>query len=155
MREMAEERGLTILELSHLAEEDDAIDLEIDARSARLGESDVGFVMDARLGWHFVPNSIKVFLDVQPEVAASRIFGAGRETERENIDLETTIRAIKAREASERERYANYYDLDYTDHANFDLVVDTSELTPEEVVATVLAFVRPDHGPEDQVYAVR
>lgn len=142
MREMAEERELTILELSKLAESDDAIDLEIDARSARLGDRGESFVMDARLGWHFVPGSVKVFLDVRPEVAAQRIFGAGRKTERENVDLETTIQAIKAREASERDRYARYYDLDYTDHEHFDLVVDTSDLTPEEVVARVLGFLQ-------------
>lgn len=141
MREMADERGLTILELSRLAEDDDAIDLEIDARSARLGGESQGFVMDARLGWHFVPSSVKIFLDVLPEVAAQRIYGAGRATERENVDLETTVKAIKAREASERERYASYYDLDYTDHANFDLVIDTSELTPDQVVNRILSYV--------------
>ena len=142
MREMADERGLTILELSRIAEADESIDIEIDARSACLGESPEGFVMDARLGWHFVPQSIKVFLDVRPEVAARRIFGAKRDDERENVDLETTIRAIKDREASEKARYARYYDLDYTDPAKYDLVIDTSDLTPDEVVSKVLDFVR-------------
>ncbi len=144
MRELAEERGLTILELSRLAETDDAIDLEIDARSARLGEGDQGFVMDARLGWHFVPSSLKVFLDVRPEVAADRIFSARRGREKENIDLESTKKAIEARAASERERYFSYYGLDYSDHGHYDLVIDTSELTPDEVVERILMFVSAD-----------
>jgi CMP/dCMP kinase len=141
MREMAEERGLTILELSQLAQESDRIDLEIDERSARFGEEPEGFVMDARLGWHFVPASVKVFLDVRPEVAAERIFNARRDTERENVDLATTLAAIRARSRSEADRYRNYYGLDYTDHEHYDLVVDTSELSPDEVVRRVLDYL--------------
>lgn len=151
MREMADERGLTILELSHLAEADDAIDLEIDQRSARLGEGSEGFVMDARLGWHFVPSSLKVFLDVRPEVAANRIYGARRPSERENTDLASTVAAIEARTASERERYFNYYQLDYTDHDNFDLVVDTSDKAPDQVVAEIVEFVRRGDSPDPRL----
>lgn len=138
MRQMAEERGVTILELSRSAEEDDAIDREIDARSAHLAESGGQFVMDARLGWHFVPGSYKVFLEVRPEVAARRIYGAGRGSERENVDLEATMRAIAERTNSERERYLSYYGIDYLDHGHYDLVIDTSDLTPDQVVGTIL-----------------
>lgn len=138
MRQMAEERGVTILELSRSAEEDDAIDREIDARSAHLAESGGQFVMDARLGWHFVPGSYKVFLEVRPEVAARRIYGAGRGSERENVDLEATMRAIAERTNSERERYLSYYGIDYLDHGHYDLVIDTSDLTPDQVVSTIL-----------------
>ena len=141
MREMAEERGMTILELSRMAESGDEIDLEIDRRSARLSSAPIGFVMDARLGWHFVPGSVKVFLDVRPEVAAERIFAASRGSERENLSLEATRKAIEERSASEVDRYTRYYGLDYTDPDNYDLVVDTSDLGPDEVVSRVLSYL--------------
>lgn len=83
MREMAEERGVSILELSRRAEEDPVIDAEIDGRTARLAASGESFVMDARLGWHFAPDSLKVFLDVRPEVAALRIYQAQRKKKEE------------------------------------------------------------------------
>lgn len=142
MREMARERGMSILELSRLAEEDETIDQEIDARTVRLAETTDDLVIDARLGWHFVPSSVKVFLEVRPEVAARRIYEARRGAEHENIDLKTTKRAIEERTESERERYLGYYGLDYTDHDHFDLVVDTSELTVEEVVDRIASHVR-------------
>lgn len=153
MREMASERGMTILELSRVAETDDSIDREIDARSARLAGSGRSFVMDARLGWYFIPDSVKVFLDVRLEVAAKRVYGAGRHTETENVDLDATVRAIAQRTESERERYIAYYGIDYFDPAHYDLVIDTSDLTPEEVVETILAHLRArglvyDAGPE-------
>ena len=142
MREMAAERGMTILELSRVAEDDDAIDFEIDARSARLADSGRSFVMDARLGWHFIPHSVKVFLDVRPELAASRVYGAGRATETENVDLEATVRAIAERTDSERERYIAYYGIDYLDPSHYDLVVDTSDLTPDQVVERIVDHLR-------------
>ena len=142
MREMAAERGVSILELSRSAEEDIDIDREIDERTARLARQGGDFVMDARLGWHFVPESVKVFLDVRPEVAARRIFDAGRGTERENVDLKTTERAIESRTDSERDRYLTYYDLDYTEYDHYDLVVDTSDLGIEEVVDRIMAHLR-------------
>ncbi len=153
MREMAEERGVTILELSREAETSVAIDHEIDARTRRLGETRDGFVMDSRLAWHFLPSSVKVFLDVRPDVAAERIYGDGRGAERENVDLAATQRAIEERLASERLRYEEYYGVDFLDPANFDLVVDTSERTIAEVVDTIVEFVqRPGvlHGSGDE-----
>ncbi len=144
MRQMADERGVSILELSRAAEENDAIDREIDARSALLAESGGRFVMDARLGWHFVPRSVKVFLEVRPEVAARRIFGARRGSERENVDLEATMLAIEERTNSERERYLSYYGIDYLDHAHYDVVIDTSDLAPDAVVGRIMEHLGVD-----------
>ncbi len=146
MREMAAERGLTILELSRIAESDRAIDREIDQRTVRFGRERDDFVIDARLAWHFLPASIKVFLDVAPEVAAQRIFGHGRSRETENVDPQATRTAVEARIASERQRYRDYYGVDYLDAGNFDLVVDTSHLSIDEVVDRIVAFVHPN-GP--------
>jgi predicted cytidylate kinase len=142
MREMAAERGISILELSRLAEEDESIDRQIDVRSADLADKGADFVMDARLGWYFIPQSFKVFLEVRPEVAARRIYDAARGTERENVDLEMTKKAIEERTASETRRYREYYGLDYADHSHYDLVIDTSDLTVDEVVAEVLESLR-------------
>ncbi len=138
MREMAAERGVSILELSRSAQNRGDIDREIDERTIRLAEAGGDFVMDARLGWHFAPDSVKVFLDVRPEVAALRVFEARRGSEHENVDLDTTMRAIESRTESERERYLNYYGLDYTDHDHYDLVIDTSDIGIDEVVTRIL-----------------
>lgn len=138
MREMAAERGISVLELSRIAERDDSIDHEIDARSARLGRSGVSVVIDSRLAWHFIPHAVKVFLDVSMDVAARRIFGDARESESENVDLDATVRATMERAASESQRYEEYYGIDYLDPGNYDVVVDTSELSPPAVVARVM-----------------
>ena len=142
MREMATERGVSILELSRLAEAGDEIDREIDARTMRLAEQGGDFVMDARLGWHFIPDSIKVFLEVDPLVAAQRIFEARRRSEVENVTLEQTQQAVHDRTESERKRYLDYYGVDYGEHDHYDLVLDTSNLPIDQVVERIVAYVR-------------
>jgi CMP/dCMP kinase len=141
MREMAAERGLSILELSRLAEDGDTIDREIDARTVALGAKSDDFVIDARLGWHFLPDSEKVFLEVRPEVAAERVFGAARGAEHENVDLEGTRIAIASRTESEAKRYLDYYGIDYGHHRHYDLVVDTSDLTIDQVVDVIVGHL--------------
>ncbi len=141
MREMAADMGMTILELSHSAQDSDDIDQEIDARTVRLAEDSDHFVMDARLGWHFIPHSFKVFLEVRPEVAAHRIYAASRGAEHENVTLDDTRKAIEARTVSEQKRYMDYYGLDYGDHSQYDLVVDTSERTIDQVTSLILAEI--------------
>lgn len=141
MRQMAAERDMTVLELSQAAELDASIDREIDDRTARMGRDRTNFVMDSRLAWHFIPHSVKVFLEVRPEVAAERIFGDRRAGERENVDLEATIASTKARAASEAKRYSDYYGIDYLDHANYDIIVDTSDRGVAEIVEMIAAQV--------------
>jgi cytidylate kinase len=142
MREMAVERGSSVLELSGVAETDGGlIDREIDERTRRLGETDDGFLIDSRLAWHFIPISVKVFLDVSLEIATARIFGARRGSESENTDLLATSSAIERRLASETQRYQGYYAIDWLDPRHYDLVVDTSELSLSAVVAEVAAFI--------------
>ena len=72
MREMASERGLSINEFSKKAENDKSIDIELDTRQKEIGKKEK-FIMDSRLGFYFIPDSFKIFLDVDIKEAAKRI----------------------------------------------------------------------------------
>lgn len=137
LREIARSRGMTILEISKLAEEDRKIDEELDRRQKALSRMD-NLVVDSRLGFHFIPNSFKVFLDASPEEAGRRIFSAGRHMEKENITLEKTIENCKRRKRSEKIRYKKYYQVDPFEKSNYDLVVDTTSCSPEEVAERII-----------------
>ncbi|MBT6774752.1 AAA family ATPase [Candidatus Woesearchaeota archaeon] len=141
MREIAAKREVTLLELSKLAETDRSVDKELDDYQIKLGKDEDNFIIDARLGWHFIPNSIKIFLDVTDEEAAKRIFKEGRTDEKYNTDLNATLENIKNRRASEIKRYLDYYNLNYYDHNNYDLVVDTTEIPAEEVAEKIIKFI--------------
>lgn len=141
MREIARKRGTTILELSRLAENDRSIDEELDARQRLLNSRD-GIVVDSRLGFHFIPGSFKVFLEVSPEEAGRRIFNAKRKIERENTTLAKTTENIIRRQESERARYNEFYGINPFDKKNYDLVIDTTRLSPEQVADRITAEAR-------------
>lgn len=141
MREMAAKRGITILELSRLAEKDKTMDDELDSRQRQLGMQDK-IVVDSRLGFHFIPHSFKVFLHVAPGEAARRIFSAQRRSESENVTLAKTIANIRRRKESERMRYKKLYGIDPYKKSVYDLYIDTTMMSPEEVAGMILGSVK-------------
>ena len=58
-REIAEEKGITVVELNELAKKDKSIDDMLDERSIRLGKELDSTIFDSRMGWHFIPDSFK------------------------------------------------------------------------------------------------
>jgi CMP/dCMP kinase len=144
MREIAERRGVTLLELSKIAETDKSVDKEIDEKQVQLGEEEDNFIIDGRLSWHFIPNSIKIFLDVTDDEAAKRIFKESRKDEKYNTDLRTTLENIKNRRASEIKRYQEYYGINYYHKKNYDLVVDSTTITAERVVEKIILILNQE-----------
>ena len=133
MRQAAEKRELSLMELSKIAEKDRSIDKELDSRTIELGKNEDDFVMDSRLAYHFIPGSFKVFLTVDVKEAARRIFGdvkkkmKGRAVEKESTTLPATLANIKKRKQSEQQRYRKYYGIDPYDEKQYDLVIDTTK----------------------------
>lgn len=139
---MAEERGMTIDELNSLGETEAFTDKDVDDYQTKLGESGESFVIDGRLSWHFIPNSFKVFLDVDPDVGAQRIYSASQKGERDDEKAYTSVEEVKRhiaeRVASDVRRYQKYYGIDFLDRSNYDLVLDTTNLTIDEKARIIL-----------------
>lgn len=146
MRDMADKRGVSLMDLTLQAEEDRSIDREIDDYVMMLGRQKDDFVIDSRLAFHFIPDSIKVFLKCAPGVAAERIARDVREhrraVESEIASVEDALGAIQRRRESERKRYQEYYGVDIEDESQFDIVIDTSDFSIEESIAAVVDAVR-------------
>lgn len=145
MREMAESRGIPLLGLGRLAEKDPSIDKEIDERTKHLALKD-NFVIDSRLAFHFIPKAIKIFLKVDPKVAAQRtwkdIVAQKRHAEKQLHSEKEVYDAIVKRQQSEIARYKKYYGIDFLSDKNYDFVLDTTNLTQEQSIQKVLEFVR-------------
>jgi cytidylate kinase len=141
-RRIAARHGMTTLELNRYAETHPEIDDEIDSESIRLGRTDESFIIDSRIAWHFIPHSFKVYLAVDLDVAARRILGDGERSREFYTDLETAKREIANRRRSEVERFRSIYGIDLSDLDNYDLVVDTSETSQEEIAEVVLRAFR-------------
>ncbi len=146
MRELATERGMSLLELSREAEKDPSIDREIDRRTEELGKTKDNFIIDSRLAFHFIADSIKIFLDVELKEAARRIFNDLRPNEKENISKEETEKNILRRENSEKQRYKKYYNLDPYDKKYYDIIIDTTRISPAAVAENIITFIKKNNG---------
>lgn len=134
-RTFAADQGLTIEELNKKGETEDT-DTKFDDWQKNYGESNDDFLMDSRLGFHFIPDSIKIFLDVSYDVAAKRLVGAAEERMGSGEvykDVEAAKKSLMNRVASDIARYKRHYGIDPYSHGNYDIVLDTSTMTKEEV----------------------
>lgn len=141
-RQIAEEKGLSMIELGKLEEKDKSIDQEVDQKQKDLNKED-NFVIDSRLGFHFIPNSLKIFLDADFEVRAKRIFNDDNENRKtEKIQsLEDIKEKMKEREASEIKRYKEYYNTNPYDKINYDLLIDSTDILPDAIVKKIVEFI--------------
>jgi cytidylate kinase len=140
-REFAQRQGLDVLEYAKRAEADpDFWDRKADAYQAELPKKHPSFVIDSRLGFHFLPQSIKIYLKVDRNEAAMRVMGDQREEERWH-SAEEGVRALETRQRSELARYTRLYGLDHTDPKHFDLVLDTTHLNAEEKFEKAMEFL--------------
>lgn len=137
MRSLAKERGITLIELGQEAENDGGIiDHMMDDRSKELGLTRDQFVIDGRLAFWCIPHSFKLFLTVPPEEAARRIYTQeeGRIADGYNTSLSAAAENIRLRRESENDRYMKYYGVHIYDFDLYDAVIDTSDISPEEVL---------------------
>jgi len=133
-REMALKRGMTIEEFNKLGERQAFTDKEADNFLKSLGKKD-NLIIDTRLGWHFIPNSVKIFLKIRPEVGAERIFKHGRKSEKKYKNISEVVKANKKRVESDIKRYKKYYGLNPYTISNYDIIIDTSEMSIKEMCA--------------------
>ncbi|HBK33684.1 TPA: hypothetical protein DEP34_04180 [Candidatus Uhrbacteria bacterium] len=142
---MATERGMTIDELNVLGEQQDFTDKEADAYQKKLGETEDNFVVDGRLSWYFIPHAFKVYLTVNEDIGAERILEASKMHEREDEPKYRSVkdakRFIHDRIQSDAKRYRQYYGVDLLNLSFFDLVLDTSNLSLEQVTTHILGAI--------------
>lgn len=138
-RQLAKEMGMDVTSFNIYVEKHPEIDRQIEKSAAEYAKTHTNLIVDARLGWWVVPNSFKVYLVVDTDVAAERAFYDQNRKDSECFD---TIEEQKAdmikRYKLENERYFSLYGVHKEDKSNYDLVLDTTHLTPEEVKDAII-----------------
>lgn len=142
-REYAQKQGITIEKLNELSEKDSQWDKRADEYQVEWAKKQERFLLEGRLSYHFIPDSLKLFLTVSPEEAARRALLANRDSEKKAETLEAQINKNEERCQSDVRRYLALYGIENCyNQRNFEVVVDTTDLTPEEVLQRALTGVR-------------
>lgn len=145
-RDAAKEKGMTIEEFNQWSlENPEEGDHYFDNFQKKYGQEKDNFIMVSRLGWHFIPHSKKIYIDVAPEIGAERIFNQKKKENQRNEHLvetiEEQIRLNQERIKNDIERYKILYNINPYKKKNYDIIIDSTEITMEETFAKILELL--------------
>lgn len=147
VRKVLAKKKMTLEEYNNQAESNHDLDSQIDTELRRLREKN-DIVVDSRLAFYWIPESFKVYLDLELDVATARIFkDAVSNTARSSVGTSSTSlyevsRQVKERMLTEQKRFRQLYGVDPFDKNHFDLIVDTSRNDPQSVAIAVFDAYR-------------
>ena len=135
-RTMAEERGLTVHEFHELVEADSSMNLKLDDRTKEIGQTHTDFIFEGRLAWYCIPDSIKILLDCNLETRIKRV------ASREKLSYDEAKKYTESRETLTNSWYKKLYGIENcTDPKHFDVVIDTTTLTPKEIIEKISEYI--------------
>jgi len=132
--EVARARGISVVEVNKLAEQDPALDQEVDHRQRELARAG-NCVVESRLSGWMVDADVKIWLRAPVEVREARV------AQREGQPPTATQAAFTERERSEWSRYKALYGIDIDDMSPYHLVIDTTRWRAEAIVDALTGLV--------------
>lgn len=142
MRDLARARGQDFIEFNKVLETTSPESVELNKRIDTSAKDFIGdggdVVVDAHVGFHFFPESFKVYLDITPDIAAERIFKQHREDE-QVLSQNEMLELVAWRNQSIQDRFKKLYSVDIRDHSHYDLVIDSGKV--ENDIETVVEKV--------------
>lgn len=131
-RQEAARRNMTLAEFGALCQEDPSVDRSLDDRQLELLERG-GVLLEGRMaGWLAEHNDVDAFT---VWVVCDEDERIRRITERDGGDVEEQRHRTLQREHSEQQRFLEYHGADLGDTAIYDLVLDSTAVTPTGLAA--------------------
>ena len=121
------------------------LDPLVDEGMRKHGEENNNFVADYRLGKLMIPDAYGVFLLATEEERARRGFEDQNNRKRRGLKEFVSLEQVKSinsiRDYDNQDRWIKRYDFDYLDESHYDLVIDTTSLTPQEVYLEIAKHI--------------
>ena len=135
-RQMADERKVSLDTFGRYAEEDETIDKELDSRMIAVARSSDDIVIEGRLTGALLKRSdieaLAVHVDAAEDVRCLRI------AKREGRSVDQVLKEMRVRERSESKRYLAYYGIDASNRMIYDMWIDSSGRSAEEVAGIIV-----------------
>lgn len=153
LRDLARQKGMTIEELTGYAKKHPEIDREVDQKTCdqarALVKKGKDVIVEGRVQFYFLPESLKIYMKVDVEEAARRIWNDLQDQERRGIRNEESVSSaakvkekILKREKDDAKRYKRLYGIDHRDEPQYDLIIDTTRISAERAAEKILKFIK-------------
>ncbi|HNV94265.1 MAG TPA: AAA family ATPase [Methanofastidiosum sp.] len=133
-RNLAKEKNMSLEDFSKLAEKDFSIDMEVDRRQKELGAND-NIILEGRMARFMINPDLSVWITAPIDERVRRIFL------RENLNYTEAYKNTELRENSEKNRYQKIYNVDISNLASYDLVINSLRLSAEGVSQIIIAAI--------------
>lgn len=142
-RKLAIEQKMTVRQFNQYVSDHPEIDLKIEDDAKKYIKSHDNVIVDARLGWFIAPDSFKIYLKVDLDESARRVLNDLSRGKVEKYDnFEQARKQILERYELENDRYFELYGIHKDDLSNYDLIVDTTNISPKETADEILREYR-------------
>ncbi|MFX0006103.1 MAG: (d)CMP kinase [Promethearchaeota archaeon] len=139
-RDLAKEMNMTLEEFTKYVEENPDIDEKLDNKIIDIARKG-NIIIDSQLSGYILKTiaDFKILLNCSLETRIKRM------ADRDDNDYEEKVKETMIREKSELERFKRLYDIDLNNQEEldqlYDLIIDTENLTIEEILDKILLFI--------------
>lgn len=135
-KDEAAARGISLMELQKLANENPSLDKEFDERLVHEAQKG-NCVVTTWLGPWMIKNAdVRIWLYADNKTRAKRI------SSRDKMSFDEAYTHSAARDADNVRRYKKYYGIDINDMGVFDIQINSGKFDPEEIVALITQVIR-------------
>lgn len=150
-RQLARDMGMNLAELNEYALTHPETDINVDknaaAQARKLAEKNI-VIVEGRTQFYFIPESIKLYIKVDPQEGAKRIWqdiqieiNKNQRNEGKFNSLAEVEKYQKVRQSNDLARYQKYYQLDHTDEKHYDFILDTTHINAQEATDKALEYL--------------
>jgi len=140
-RDLAKDMNLNLEEFTKYVENNPDIDKKLDQKIIEIAQKG-DIIIDGQLSAHF----LELIADFKILLICSLAIRVKRMAERDNTSYDKKLKETIMREDSELIRYKKLYNIDLKDEAKiaklYDLIIDTENLTIDEVLEQILTAVK-------------
>lgn len=138
-RDLAKKSGMSLEEFGAFAEKNPSIDKSVDDAILDTAKNNQDIILESRLSAHMLAKNnipaFKIYLYASPEIRMKRL-GI-----RDNKTMEDAVNHTIERQSSEAKRYKMYYDIDIEDKSIYDLIINTDDTDPDQVIERILKAI--------------
>ncbi len=135
---IAQEHNMIIDELNDIGKKEKWVHVEADKKTIEIGKTRDNFIVEGWAAWHFIPHSKKIFLDVDQNVGTKRVFINQRPDEKPCKNIKEMQDLLDLRLKVTDEALKKYYNINFLDKQNYDIIIDSTNLSIEEMVNTTI-----------------
>lgn len=140
VRKFVAEHDITLQAYNDQAHQNHDLDAKVDEALRDLRDKK-DIIVDSRLGFYWIPESFKVYLDLDLDTATARIYkditDRHHEVAGKSTSLSAVAQEVRERMNIEQRRFKSMYGVDPFNLEHFDLIVNTSRHDPQSVAITV------------------